>query len=71
MIDSKSAAAVDVAQLHAFGVVGNTALPLGHVEDLLRRDVDELGILVDEFPDEPRTRDPVDVGVLARDPFHI
>src|SRR5216684_2152038 len=57
-------------QLHPLDVVRGGPLPLGHCRNLLCRDEEEFRLLVNEAPDEPGTGNPVDVGILSRDPLH-
>src|ERR1700682_4863980 len=66
----KAASPIHVAQLDSRYVVRDRALPLRGGEHFLSRYVEKLGIRVDEPFDQPRTRDPVDAGVLSGDPFH-
>jgi len=57
-------------QLDVFHVVEDGVQALSLVDHLVGRDENELRIPVDEFLDQPRAGDPVDLDVLARDPFH-
>src|SRR5262252_9796903 len=57
-------------QLDVFHVVEDGIQALSLVDDLVGRDENKLRVLVDEFLDEPWAGDPVDLDVLARDPFH-
>ena len=59
-----------MAELDVLHVVGNGVEALGLVHHLVGRGEDELGVLVDEFPDQPGAGDAVDLHMLARDPFH-
>src|SRR5665811_1606882 len=54
----------------ARGVEADRPLALREGEDLVRREVDDLGGRIDERPDEPRAGDPVGLRVFASDPFH-
>src|SRR5437660_10735066 len=54
-----------------FDVERHSVLFPGHTSDLLRVDVQELGLLVEESPDQPRARDPVDGGVLPGHKSHL
>src|SRR5207248_9378124 len=51
-------------------IVGMGILVLRRRENLIFRKEDELGVRIDESLDQPWARDPVDVGVLPRDPPH-
>src|SRR5262249_3933728 len=62
------AAPVDMAELGSLNVERDRILGL---QDLLRRDVEKLRVRVDEPPDEPRTRDAVDGGVLSGHKAHV
>ena len=42
--------------------------PFGGAQDVLGRDVDDLGLRVEEAADQPRAGDPVGLGACARDP---
>src|SRR5215469_4699179 len=64
------ALAVAVGVLGTGRVVGVGAFPAGGLQNLIARDVQELGFDVDEPPDEPRARDTVDVCVLTCYPLH-
>src|SRR5439155_13054170 len=66
----EGALAVPVRVLSAGRVVGVRAFTLRHYQYLLASNEEELGMGVDEPLDEPGTGDPVDVGVLSRDPLH-
>src|SRR5450759_552829 len=68
--DLKRAEAVAVRIASPLGVEARRALPLREREYLVGRDIDDLGIGVDEHADEPRAGDPVGLGVFAGDPFH-
>src|SRR5215813_10159044 len=57
-------------QLDVFHVVEGGVQALSLVDDLVGRDENKLRVPVDEFLDEPWAGDPVDLDVLARDPFH-
>src|ERR1700720_1283226 len=59
-----------MAQLDVFHVVEDGVQALSLVDDRVGRDENELRVPVDEFLDEPWAGDPVDLDVLARDPFH-
>ena len=60
-----------MGELGARGVETDRAFALGEGQDLVARHIDDLGIVIDEFPDQPRTRDAVRVRVLAGDPLHF
>ena len=62
---------VDMAKLGPVDVERHSVLFPGHTSDLLRVDVQELGLLVEESPDQPRARDPVDGGVLPGHKSHL
>lgn len=49
----------------ARGVEADRPLALREGEDLVRREVDDLGRRIDERADEPRTGDPVGLRVFA------
>src|SRR6266481_9770146 len=57
-------------QLDVFHVVEDCVQALSLVDNLVGRDENELRVPVHEFLDEPWAGDPVDLDVLARDPFH-
>jgi hypothetical protein len=59
-----------VAQFDAGNVVRNCSVTLGGGRHLVREDIEEFGVLVDEAPDEPRAGDAIDLGVLTSNPFH-
>ena len=45
-------------------VVGVSALAFGHLKYLIRRDVEKLGVAVDEVADQPGTGDPISLRAL-------
>src|SRR5712691_218285 len=51
-------------------VVRNRLLAFGGRHDLVCGNEQELCFRIDKPLDQPRTRDPVDVGIRARDPLH-
>src|SRR5262249_50633422 len=57
-------------QFDVFHVVEDGAQAFGLVHHLVGWNENELRVLVDEFLDQPWAGDPVDLDVLARDPFH-
>ena len=57
-------------ELHSVDVVRDRVCLAGDPRDVGRIDVKELGVLVDEAPDQPRARDAVDGGVLAGHESH-
>src|SRR5215469_6978406 len=59
-----------VAEFHVFHVVRNCIKAFGFVHHFVGRHKDEIGFLVDEFPDEPWTGYTIDLDVFAGDPFH-
>src|SRR5262249_21444902 len=59
-----------VPQFDVFHVVEDGAQAFGLVHHLVGWNENELRVLVDEFLDQPWAGDPVDLDVLARDPFH-
>ena len=59
-----------MTQLGSLHVIGNGTLTLHYTGDLISRDKEELRILINESPDQPGAGNPVDVGVLSRDPLH-
>ncbi len=61
----EAAAAVDVPQLDSLEVIRSDVLALGDGHNLLGGHVEELRIGIDEFLDQPRASNPVDVGILA------
>src|SRR5262245_63920082 len=63
------AALAFMRKLDAFDIVGRPAGLSGDVENILGRDVDELGLRIDEAPDQPRAGDAVDLRALARHPL--
>src|SRR5439155_24670249 len=72
LVDERIEAALRTVmpELNVLDVVGSRATLRRLGRDLIRRDVDELGLFVDEPFDQPRTRHPVDPRMLARDPLH-
>ena len=66
----EAALLADVTQLDAGDVVGNrTGFP-GDAQHVTGRDIEELGLLVDEACDQPGAGDPVDPGLFTGDPLH-
>src|SRR5258708_30484419 len=63
------AALAFMREFHAIDVVWYPARLLSDGEDLILRDVDELGIGIDEAPDQPGTCDTVDLRMVARHPL--
>src|SRR5215831_4357849 len=59
-----------MAELDARDVIRDRGLARGNLLDLIRRHVQKRRLLVDEPTDQPRTCDPIDAGLLARDPLH-
>src|SRR5262249_16156816 len=59
-----------VAQLDALDVEGDGAFELGDLHHPLGRHEQELGLRVDELPDQPRPGHPVPPHLPARDPLH-
>ena len=59
-----------MAQLDARNVVGDCSLTLGDGGHLVRGNIEEFGVLVDEAPDEPGAGDAIDLGVFTSNPFH-
>jgi hypothetical protein len=59
-----------MAQFDVFDVIGDGMQALGLLHHLLRRDEDELRVLIHELPDQPWTGHAIDLDTLARDPFH-
>src|SRR5262249_34430490 len=59
-----------MSQFDVFHVVGDGVQAFSLVEHFVGRDENELRVPVDEFFDEPRAGDSVDLDVLAGDPFH-
>src|SRR6266567_3331396 len=57
-------------QFDVFHVVGDSVEAFNLVHHLVGLDENELRVPVDEFLDEPWAGDPIDLDVLARDPFH-
>ncbi len=68
--DLERAEAVAVGEARSGCVEADRPLALGVGEDLSAPDIDDLGVRIDELPDEPRTGDPVGPGVLSGDPLH-
>src|SRR5690349_7162236 len=69
--------AIEGAQLAIMGerlgardVIRRGACLLSHGEDLLGRHIQELGIRLDEAPDQPGTGDAVDLGTFTGYPLH-
>src|SRR5262249_2942636 len=60
-----------VAQFDILYVIRNRAEAVDLIHDLVRWDKNKLGILVDEFLDEPGARDAIDLNVFSCDPFHL
>ena len=60
-----------MSELHVLDVVRSGASFLRLGSDLIRRHVDELGLLVDELLDQPGTGDAIDSGMLTCDPLHV
>src|SRR5262245_13941132 len=58
-----------MGELNVGNVVGDGVLGLGFGEYLVGGHIAELGIGIDEAADEPRTRDPINLGPLASNPF--
>src|SRR6266851_56381 len=58
-----------VGELDAIDVIGCGARLLGDRENLVCRDVNEFGRWIDEAPDQPRTGDAVDLGMLSGHPL--
>jgi hypothetical protein len=69
--DLERAQPVSVRVPRAGRVVGVGLLALGGLEHLVRRDVQELGLRIDEVPDQPWTGDPIGLRSLACHPFHL
>src|SRR6184192_560143 len=63
------AAVTDVAELNVFDVIGCSANLCSDFGHIVRRDVDEFGVRIDEAADEPRTGNAIDLGMLARHPL--
>src|SRR5215472_16717304 len=59
-----------MAELDARDVIWDRGLTRRDLLDLVRRCVQKRRLLVDEPTDQPRTCDPIDAGLLARDPLH-
>jgi hypothetical protein len=59
-----------VPDLNARDVIRNRSVLFGFGEHLVCRDIDELGLRVDEASDQPGASDPIYFGSLACDPFH-
>ena len=59
-----------MTELHVLDVVRNGAEAFRFLHHLVRRDEDELGILVDEFLDQPGASNPINLDPFARDPLH-
>jgi hypothetical protein len=59
-----------MAEFAAFDIVGRCAQLAGFGLDLVRRNKNEFGLRVDEFPDEPRARHTVNFHFLTGNPFH-
>src|SRR6185295_17072110 len=59
-----------MAELHAFDVEGNRSFAGGGRHHFVAGDEEELGVRIDEFPDQPGTGDAVHLDAFAGDPFH-
>jgi hypothetical protein len=68
--DLEGALAVPVVVGGAGGVEPMCSFGLLDGEDLVGRDVDDLGVGVDEPSDQPRAGDAVGLGAGTRDPLH-
>src|SRR5215469_7875976 len=64
------ALAVPVGVLRAGSIVGMGSFPGRHLKHLVAADEQEVGLRIDEPPDQPWAGDPVHVRVLPGDPFH-
>jgi hypothetical protein len=64
------AQAIAVRITRAGRVEANRIVSLGDRENLGRRHIRDLGLRVDELPDQPRTGNPVGLGMRAGNPFH-
>ena len=62
--------AVMLKRLGAGDVVWRCAGLFGDLKDLLRWNVEKLGVRLDETPDQPWAGDAVNLGVFAGDPLH-
>ena len=60
-----------MAKLDVFDVVGNGVEALRLRHNLLARYKYELGVVIDELLDQPRTCDAIDLNFFASDPFHL
>jgi hypothetical protein len=60
-----------VAKLDVLDIVRNSIEPLCLLHHLVRGREDELGILIDILPDEPRASHAVDLYVFAGNPLHL
>src|SRR5215470_3584528 len=60
-----------VSVLDALDVIGRRSFALRHVHHLLGWHEQELRLRVDEFADQPRAGDPVNLHVLTCHPFHV
>ena len=68
--DLEGALVAAVGELGAGGVEGARGFDLGHGQDLVGRDVADLGLGVDEATEQRRAGDPVGLRALAGDPLH-
>jgi len=61
---------VIISELDVFDVIGSGVEALRLRHHFVAWHEHKFGVLVDEFPDEPRAGDPVDLHVFSGDPFH-
>src|SRR5260370_939109 len=59
-----------MAQFHIFHIIGHGPLSFSHLHHLIVGDEQELGVLIDKFPDEPGTGHAIYFDVFARNPLH-
>jgi hypothetical protein len=60
-----------MAELDVPDVIRSGVEPFGFRHHLVSGDENELRLLIDEFSDQPRASDPVDLDVFAGNPFHL
>src|SRR5438128_436297 len=58
-------------ELNALHVIRDGTLPFGDRHHLLGRHKQKLRARINEFPDQPRAGDPVDLHSFSRNPLHV
>src|SRR5262245_13776726 len=59
-----------MTQLDIWHIERDRTLPLSYLHHMVRGCEQELGVHVNELPDEPGTGNPVDLDALTSDPLH-